>query len=248
MNTTDIEVATVTAADAQAETRDLSNLARRINAAHSKMQNAMRAGLEHAIEAGALLIEAKAAVGHGGWLPWLDQNCTVSPRTAQAYMRVARNVPKLKAKSATVAHLTLRDALSKMASHATLIARLPAPATARALDQAETEPLHKTIFRAVEHERVLEMQRRQHQHQIVPIEGVVTVLPAGTPLPRPEPTPEQLEAKRLVECAARWIERALAEAHEHEPALSYDIILTALNEVYCDVQDRVEAERRKTPT
>ena len=47
-----------------------------------------RTTLQHAINAGHLLITAKAKLDtHGRWLPWLHTHCPqVSERTAQAYM------------------------------------------------------------------------------------------------------------------------------------------------------------------
>jgi hypothetical protein len=39
-----------------------------------------------------LLLEAKANVADGEWLPWLAANCEMSARTAQAYLRLARNL------------------------------------------------------------------------------------------------------------------------------------------------------------
>ena len=232
---------------------DLTKLAQRINAAHSKIQQAMKAGLEHAIEAGLLLIEAKAAVGHGEWLPWLDQNCTVSPRTAQAYMRVARHVPKLEDKSAAVADLTLREALSQMASRAIEIAKLPAPAATKALEEAEEIPLRAAVGRAVTHERSMEEQRQQVAHLVEQgatfirrgdWQGAPLIECIAPPRAKPEPTPEEIERARLVQCAMRWIERALAKACEHNSALSQDIILTALNEVYCAIQGQSTGECR----
>jgi Protein of unknown function (DUF3102) len=41
--------------------------------------------------AGDLLIEAKAQLKHGQWLPWLRENCLISERTAQLYMRCAKS-------------------------------------------------------------------------------------------------------------------------------------------------------------
>jgi hypothetical protein len=58
---------------------------------------AIKRGLEHAIAAGLLLIEAKELVGHGQWLAWLQANCQVGPRQAQTYMKLARNRHKLEA-------------------------------------------------------------------------------------------------------------------------------------------------------
>jgi hypothetical protein len=45
---------------------------------------------DHARAAGAALIEAKAQVRHGEWLPWLAENCGLTERTAQHWMRFAR--------------------------------------------------------------------------------------------------------------------------------------------------------------
>jgi hypothetical protein len=98
---------------------DLDDLARRINAEHDQVRNFAKAGLQRAIEAGRLLIEAKALVGHGNWLPWLQANCTVTARSAQTYMLVARQFTELDAaKCATVAHLSFRDALNQLSKAA----------------------------------------------------------------------------------------------------------------------------------
>lgn len=93
----------------------LPDLARRINEEHRAVGAALRAGLEHARAAGELLIEAKAKVPYGGWLPWLKANCEVSERTAQAYMRVSRQWEEIEAKAQHVADLTFRDGLELIA-------------------------------------------------------------------------------------------------------------------------------------
>jgi Protein of unknown function (DUF3102) len=86
-------------------------LASTINEHLEAAENATRRGLEHAIAAGALLIEAKELVAHGEWLDWLQANCHVSQRQAQTYMRLARNRHKLDAtKNAATAHLTIAAA------------------------------------------------------------------------------------------------------------------------------------------
>ena len=54
---------------------------------------------------------------HGQWLPWLEANCQVSGRSAQAYMRVARELPKLEgSKAQRVADLPLREAVRLLAN------------------------------------------------------------------------------------------------------------------------------------
>ncbi len=89
----------------------LDALADRINAEHEACHASMQKGLDHALKAGALLLEAKAGLPHGEWLPWLGENCPdISERTAQRYMRLAENRGELETKPATVADLTIRAA------------------------------------------------------------------------------------------------------------------------------------------
>ncbi len=94
----------------------LDNLAQRINAEHEACRDAANAAVEHAVRAGELLIEAKASIPHGEWLTWIEGRCGVSERTAQAYMRLARELPKLDSEKAQrVADLPLRKALAELA-------------------------------------------------------------------------------------------------------------------------------------
>jgi hypothetical protein len=85
-------------------------LAATIRSAHDSAKVAARFSAENALKAGHLLIEAKAAIGHGGWLPWLRQHVGMSERTAQGYMRLAR----LGMESATVADIGLRTTLTRV--------------------------------------------------------------------------------------------------------------------------------------
>jgi N6-adenosine-specific RNA methylase IME4 len=87
----------------------LRDLAARINAEHTEVVHALKAGIEHGTKAGHLLIEAKAQIKHGGWLPWLKVYCLISARTATTYMLLAENVELLK--SAGLADLTIEQAL-----------------------------------------------------------------------------------------------------------------------------------------
>ena len=99
-----------------AKVSDLSELAQAITREHGLANQAFKTALHHAIKAGELLKEAKAKVGHGAWLPWLQENCHVSERTAQGYMRLAREFPKLDSEKAQrVADLPLRAALKEIA-------------------------------------------------------------------------------------------------------------------------------------
>jgi hypothetical protein len=98
------------------ESNSLADLAARINAQHAEMVRTVQRGVDHAIAAGELLLEAKAKVPHGRWLPWLEANCTIPERTAQLYMRIARERAAIEAKSATVADLTIRGAVALISS------------------------------------------------------------------------------------------------------------------------------------
>ena len=78
-----------------ATSNSLADLAARIRAEHEAASADFNSGLRHAMTAGSLLIEAKAQIPHGEWLPWLKDRCTISERTAQAYMRVSRSFNNL---------------------------------------------------------------------------------------------------------------------------------------------------------
>jgi hypothetical protein len=88
-------------------------LATEIQKAHADALAHQRRSLEDAMKAGALLIEAKALVGHGGWLPWL-KTTGVPERMAQRYMRLARNKDAFK--SDTVSDLGIAAALDTLAA------------------------------------------------------------------------------------------------------------------------------------
>jgi len=88
----------------------LRDLAAKIRAEHEATSAALKSSVQHAIAAGALLIEAKALVKHGQWLPWLAENCAISERTAQLYMRCAKSRAEIEANTQCVADLTLNEA------------------------------------------------------------------------------------------------------------------------------------------
>ena len=89
----------------------LDDLAIRIRAKHEEFVGSIRTSLTLAIEAGELLIEAKAQCGgHGRWLPWLES--VMPARTASHYMRLARSKDEI---GNTVADLTVRGAMKLLA-------------------------------------------------------------------------------------------------------------------------------------
>ena len=90
----------------------LVELAAAINAEHAAAERTARKAIEHAKAAGEKLLLAKAQVEHGQWLPWLSAHCPeLADRTARAYMQLARYWGTLETKTATVANLTINEAL-----------------------------------------------------------------------------------------------------------------------------------------
>ena len=97
-------------ARAPAGDNSLPDLAARIRVEHRAVSSALRDSVRHAIAAGELLIEAKEQLGHGRWLPWLRDHCAISERTAQLYMRVAKNRAEIEAQIRNdVADLSLNE-------------------------------------------------------------------------------------------------------------------------------------------
>lgn len=93
-----------------------ATLADQINAAHAACNQAARDALRHALAAGDLLSEAKAACRHGEWQAWLADNFAGSARTARAYLRLAAHRDLLEAKMADSAVLSIDGALRLLAT------------------------------------------------------------------------------------------------------------------------------------
>lgn len=101
----------------ETKTTELMTLAEQINTEHRACDKALRTGLNHAVRAGELLVEAKDQVEHGRWGQWLADNFEGSARTAQAYMKVAREIPNLDgAKAQRVADLSFREVLNELSA------------------------------------------------------------------------------------------------------------------------------------
>ena len=85
----------------------VENLATEIRVEHAAAQQHAERAIEHAKRAGQLLMQVKAELPHGEFLPWIDANLEVSRRQAQRYMRAAQGKPMTarKIKSDTVSHL-----------------------------------------------------------------------------------------------------------------------------------------------
>lgn len=57
-----------------------------------EVERGYEAGIEYYRRAGQLLLEAKAQLEHGEWSGWLRRHFTLSQRSAEAYMKLAREV------------------------------------------------------------------------------------------------------------------------------------------------------------
>ncbi|MDQ0084553.1 hypothetical protein J2W35_004922 [Variovorax boronicumulans] len=117
-----------------------SDVIDKINEAITAAESNARTAMGHAIFAGNLLNTAKTMVDHGEWQAWLEAHVVVAPRTAQAYMRLARKLQELPPEEAQrVADLPLREAVRAIAT------------------PPETPPRYerRTFYRLDERERVL---------------------------------------------------------------------------------------------
>ena len=83
-----------------------------INTLHSRACGLAAEAVDAARQAGKLLMEVRSELPHGAFTVWLRQNCNVSPRQAQRYMRAASGKPmpiRAIAKSDTVSDLPERE-------------------------------------------------------------------------------------------------------------------------------------------
>ncbi|MGB7774799.1 MAG: DUF3102 domain-containing protein [Pseudolabrys sp.] len=93
-----------------ARSNSLTDLAARIRIEHEATAAALQRRVMHAMAAGDLLIEAKAQLKHGQWLPWLAKHCVISERTAQLYVKLAKKRTTIeKEQIRNVADLTLNE-------------------------------------------------------------------------------------------------------------------------------------------
>jgi len=88
-----------------------ADLTSEILAEHEAVKAACRDAVAHAFRVGELLIEAKAQVKHGEWLPWLAANVPFSQSMARGYMQLARLDPEDRQR---VGDLPLRGALEAL--------------------------------------------------------------------------------------------------------------------------------------
>jgi DUF3102 family protein len=191
---------TTAAAAIQGDNR-LPILAAEIRHANAESQRASRLSIESAIKAGEALIEAKGCLKHGAWLPWLRDNCELPERTARLYMRLARRKDEL-SKSATVADLTIREAISLLDDRTELERALTLEAEQEglrkelallgtAIDTAEIPELVRII------ERAQEIHTKAARNRLLAMEALGRLLLAR----EQEASLEALSDKALVEAA-----------------------------------------------
>jgi hypothetical protein len=94
----------------------LADLAQQIDAEHNAVATALQSAIGHAISAGKMLIEAKRQVkrSKGKWLPWLAANCSVPPRTASHYMRLAKHRADLCDENGNTLPISVTEAMDRL--------------------------------------------------------------------------------------------------------------------------------------
>jgi hypothetical protein len=91
--------------------KDLADIRRRIVAEHDTVTDLQCNLIERAIAIGGLLAQARALVPHGGWIPWVEENCPFERRQAAKYMKAYVNRESLREMTRMKRHLTLEDGL-----------------------------------------------------------------------------------------------------------------------------------------
>lgn len=91
---------------------DLVVVASEIQSEHDAARRCASEAVAHAIKAGEMLLQVKAALPHGAFGPWLAANVEFSDRTARGYMQLAGLD---EAKRQRVADLSLREAMVAIA-------------------------------------------------------------------------------------------------------------------------------------
>lgn len=74
----------------------LLDLAEEANREYALAYEARDDAVRHALACGAALLDAKAQVGHGNWLPWVAENFDGSEDTAERFMRLAANSARVR--------------------------------------------------------------------------------------------------------------------------------------------------------
>ena len=188
----------------------LTDLAQRINEQNCAAEADARSALQHALEAGRLLKEAKAQCEHGQWLAWLAANTNMSSRRAQEYMRLADNGPTIEEQMrGQSALLTIDGALKMLWSS-------KEPSRAEQIAEAEREILTGMIGMAKFHEASLELAVLVDEiHERLRSEGATAEHIADLELPEIDTESRNWHKKEL-----KWVRRSIAHFNAQQACCS----------------------------
>jgi hypothetical protein len=102
---------------------ELQDIASQINFHHEQAFKKANDALEHAKEAGLLLLKIKDSLPHGQFTPWINAHCRVSERQSQRYMAVAKGKP-----------IPIRRLAGKTDTHVSLLKPIPKTSTGTWVD------------------------------------------------------------------------------------------------------------------
>jgi len=111
----------------QATANNLTTIGIMVRAELAAVGRATTEMIAHALAVGDALNRAKKLAGHGRWRHWLETECGLSERSAQAYMRLANHREVLEANPQHAADLSLRGALRLIGKGQTARKRRPVP-------------------------------------------------------------------------------------------------------------------------
>ena len=114
---------------------------------------AQNMALLYACEIGRRLVEAKALLNHGEWMPWLEEKVLFSQASANRFMRLYREygdkISELGANSSTLINLSVTNALSLLALPEEERESFAEEHNAEALSNTELEKLIKERDEAI---------------------------------------------------------------------------------------------------
>jgi Protein of unknown function (DUF3102) len=158
----------------------LIDIAARIQVEHQAVAASLKRSIERAIAAGELLIEAKEQIPHGDWLPWLQEHCGVTPRSAQGYIRLARNRDKIELMRNGCAFLGVKEALNCLAAPAIAFDAIESEEARTAAIEDATNGTN--VRTAVRRARKLDHEVRYSRSEpLKPLEGTYRIILADPP-------------------------------------------------------------------
>lgn len=124
--------------------------------------SAQNMALMYACEIGRRLTEAKSLLGHGEWMPWLEEKVQFSQSSANRFMRLYREygerVSELFSNSSTLANLSVSNALSLLA--------LPENERESFVEEHDAEHLSTEEFKQLIRERDEALEAKKHAEEL----------------------------------------------------------------------------------